>query len=237
MGSTIFHHWFDRVRALPPARRRWFVGGGWALGAAVVFALGVAVGRGLGLPNGPVARLRALTARNAELQARVQSLQQQQRTASTALAALRTSMSARDAELQALKREQAQYSRLIGIDGHSGLAVHSLALSAVKGTDAWNFVVTLVNTAENAEVARGTLTVAVEGVRAGKLATLKWQALAGPRAGNGLPFAFKFFQQVTGSLVLPRDFVPNRVVVTLAPLDGAPVSRSLPWDVTPSPAS
>lgn len=236
MASTIFHHWLDRVRALPPARRRWIGAGAWGSIALAVFVLGALAGRGLGLPNGPVARARALAAQNAELKAHLQSLEQQQRTASTALAALRTSMAARDAELQSLQREQAVYSRLIGIDGaHSGLGVHGVALSAVRGTDAWNFVVTLVNAAENGDVARGTLTLAVEGVRAGKLATLQWPTLAGTHAGAGLPFAFKFFQQVSGSLVLPKGFVPNRVVVTLSPTGGPPVSRSLPWEAAARP--
>jgi hypothetical protein len=238
MASTIFHHWFDRVRAQPPARRRWLAGGAIGLVLAAVFVLGVMAGRGLGLPNGPVARAKALSAANAALQARVQGLEQQRRTSSTALDALRASMSARDAELQTLKREQALYSRLIGADGaHSGLGVHGLAVSAVKGTDAWNFVATLVNTAENADVARGTLTLAVEGVSAGKLATLKWQTLAGARAGDGLPFAFKFFQQVTGALVLPAGFVPNRVVVTLTPRNGPAVSRSLSWQAAVGPSA
>ncbi len=236
MASTIFHHWLDRLRAQPPARRRWVVGGACGLVVVAVFVLGVLAGRGLGLPNGLVARVRVLAAQNTSLRTRVQGLEQQQRTASTALAALRTSMGARDAELQALKRDQALYARLSGIEGaHSGLGVHNLTLSPVRGTEAWNFVVTLVNTAENADVARGTLSLAVEGVRTGRLVTLKWQALAGRRPADGLPFAFKFFQQVTGSLVLPAGFVPNRVVVTLVPRGGAAVSRSLPWGPAVAP--
>jgi hypothetical protein len=107
--------------------------------------------------------------------------------------------------------------------------VHGIAVTQVPGTDAWNFVTTLVNTAENADAARGTLTLAVEGVRGGKLATLDWADLAGPGAKDGVPFAFKFFQQVRGSFVLPNGFVPNRVVITLRPKGGASVTRRLDW--------
>ncbi len=233
MASTIFHHWLDQYHALPPARQRWIRRGAWTLCVVVVFLLGIAVGRGLGFPNGLEARARRLTAQNAALQNQLQGLQQQQQTTSTALAALKQSLAARDSELQKLKQEQAFYSKLIGIDSdRSGLGVHGIAVTQVSGTDAWNFVATLVNTAENADAARGTLTLAVEGVRGGKLATLGWSDLAGPGAHDGVPFAFKFFQQVRGSFVLPKGFVPNRVVVTLRPKGGASVTRKLDWSET-----
>ena len=230
MASTIFHHWLDQYRALPPQRQRWIRRGAWTLGAVAVFVLGIAAGRGLGFPNGLEARARRLTAQNASLQDQLQSLQQQQQTTSTALAALKQSLGARDSELQKLKQEQAFYSKLIGIDSdRSGLGVHGIAVTQVPGTDAWNFVTTLVNTAKNADAARGTLTLAVEGVRGGKLATLNWADLAGPGAKDGVPFAFKFFQQVRGSFVLPKGFVPNRVAITLQPKGGASVTRRLDW--------
>lgn len=230
MASTIFHHWLDQYRALPPQRQRWMRGAFWTLCVAAVFVLGVAVGRGFGLPNGLEARARRLTGQNTALQDQVQSLQQQQQTTSTALDALKQSLAARDDELQKLKQEQAFYSKLIGIDSdRSGLGVHGIAVTRVPGTDAWNFVATLINTAENADAARGTLTLAIEGVRGGKLATLNWAELAGPAARDGVPFAFKFFQQVRGSFVLPKGFVPNRVVVTLNPKGGAAIIRKLDW--------
>ena len=230
MTSTIFHHWLDRFYALPKSRQRWIRGALSALGIAVVFALGVAAGRGLGFPNGLQARARRLATQNAALADQIQGLQQQQQTDSTTLAALKQSLAGRDSELQKLKQEQTFYAKLIGLDGdRSGLGVHSLALTPVTGTDAWNFVATLVNTAENADMARGTLTLAVEGVREGQLVTLSWSNLAGANATDGVPFAFKFFQQVRGSFMLPKGFVPNRVAITLHPEGAAAISRKLDW--------
>lgn len=231
MASTIFHHWLDQFHALPKARQRWIRGTLWGLGIAVIFLAGIAVGRGLGFPNGLEARAHRLAARNAALQSQIQDLQQQQQTASTALAALRTSLASRDDEVQKLKQEQAFYAKLIGIDGdRSGLGVHSIALIPVTGTNAWNFVVTLVNTAENADPARGKLTLEVEGVRGGKLTTVGWSNLAGTSAKDGVPFAFKFFQQLRGSFMLPKDFVPNRVTITLHPQGGSTITRKLDWN-------
>ncbi|MGH8215012.1 MAG: DUF6776 family protein [Rhodanobacteraceae bacterium] len=192
--------------------------------------LGFTASRVVGVPGDLRARTHQMAARNASLQDQLQGLQQQQKTTSTALSALRASLASRDAELQKLKQEQAFYTRLIGIDGdRSGLGVHSLALSPVAGTHAWNFVATLVNTAENADAARGTLTLDLEGVRDGKLATVGWASLAAPGAKDGVPFAFKFFQQVRGSFMLPAGFVPNRVTITLHPHGGSAVTRRLEW--------
>jgi hypothetical protein len=198
---------------------------------ALIFVLGVLFGRGVGFPNGLTARVRRLADRNAELESQNQSLKQQQQTASTAMNALKQAMASRDAELQALKQEQAFYARLIGIDGdRSGLGVHSIVLTRVGSTDAWNFTVTLVNTAENADTARGNLTVAVEGVQGGKLTTLDWARLSGSGGNGGVPFAFKFFQQLQGSLALPAGFIPNRIAVTLHPEAGSPITRKLDWN-------
>ena len=230
MASTIFHHWLDQYKALPQRRQRWVNLGLALVAAALIFVLGVLFGRGVGFPNGLQARVHRLTDRNAELESQNQSLRQQQQTANTAMTALKRAMASRDAELQTLKQEQAFYAKLIGIDGdRSGLGVHSIVLKPVENTNAWNFTVTLVNTAENADTARGNLTVAVEGVQGGKLTTLDWTHLSGSGGKGGIPFAFKFFQQLQGSLALPKGFVPNRVAVTLHPEGGPAVTRELDW--------
>lgn len=230
MASTIFHHWLDQFHALPKTPRRWVFGVAGVLAFAVIFGLGALFGRGVGFPNGLEARAHRLAARNAELESQNQSLVQQQQTANTTVTALKQAMASRDVEMQTLKQEQAFYAKLIGIDGsRSGLGVHSIALAPVKNTNAWNFTVTLVNTAENADSARGKLTVAVEGVQNGKLTTLDWAHLSGSGGKDGVPFAFKFFQQVQGSLALPKGFVPNRIAVTLQPDGGSGVTRKLDW--------
>ena len=231
MASTIFHHWLDQYKALSDKRWRQAGAGFAVLAVAVVFALGVLFGRGVGFPNGLEARAHRLAAENAELASQNQSLAQQQQTASTTIASLKQAMASRDAEMQTLRQEQAFYAKLIGIDGdRSGLGVHSIALLPVAHTNAWNFTVTLVNTAENADPARGNLTVAVEGVQGGKLATLDWASLSNAKGKTGIPFAFKFFQQLQGSLALPKGFVPNRIAVTLHPDGGSDVTRKLDWN-------
>lgn len=230
MASTIFHHWWDQYRALPERRRRWFAGAVVALAVVILLALGVLLGRGFGFSNGLKTEAQRLAARNVELAGQNQSLLQQQQTANATVAALKKTLTNRDAELARLKQEQAFYAKLIGGDGsRTGLGVNGIAVSEVKRTNAWNFTATLVNTAENADVARGTLSLAIEGVASGKLVTLDWAQVAGAAGKQGLPFAFKFFQQLQGSFVLPHGFVPNRLTVTLQPEGGAAIARQLDW--------
>lgn len=231
MASTIFHHWWDQYRALPVRRRRWGTAGGVALAVVILLALGVLLGRGLGFSNGLKTEAQHLAARNVELAGQNQSLVQQQQTATATIAGLKQTLANRDAELAKLKQEQAFYARLIGGDGtRTGLGVNGIALREVKHTHAWNFTATLVNTAENADVARGTLRLAIEGVANGKLVTLDWAQIAGAAGKQGLPFAFKFFQQLQGSFVLPHGFVPNRLTVTLQPTGGAAIAHQLDWN-------
>ncbi|MDE2257242.1 MAG: hypothetical protein KGK05_05705, partial [Xanthomonadaceae bacterium] len=59
----------------------------------------------------------------------------------------------------------------------------------------------------------GRVRLSVDGIRAGKLATLAWTDLAPNQDASGLPFSFKYFQQVGGTVMLPAGFAPNRVHV------------------------
>lgn len=230
MGSTIFHHWLDQYRALPQRRRRTIDGLGVLLAAGAVFALGAWLGQGIGLPGSGAHRAALLARQNARLAQQVQGLQQQVRTAQAAQATLKQGLASRDTELETLKQQQMFYAKLIGLDGdRSGLGVHDIRFVPVAGTQAWNFVVTLVNTAQDADAARGELHLSVEGIAGGKLVTLGWSHLAGAHASGGVAFAFRFFQQVRGSIMLPKGFKPNRVTVTLVPVGGAPVVRTLDW--------
>ncbi|MER3547150.1 MAG: hypothetical protein C4338_05910, partial [Rhodanobacteraceae bacterium] len=130
-----------------------------------------------------------------------------------------------------LRAEQAFYTKLLGAAAQPGaLSVNNVTLTPVAHTRAWNFTVTLTHSAEGAKEIRGNLSLAIDGVRADKLATLDWPALAGVNVGAGLPFDFKYFQQVQGTLMLPADFTPNRVRVTLQPQGGAAITRTLAWN-------
>jgi hypothetical protein len=61
------------------------------------------------------------------------------------------------------------------------------------------------------QLASGHARVSVTGIQAGKLVTLGWGEVAPNQDSDGLAFAFKYFQQLKGALMLPAGFTPNRI--------------------------
>jgi hypothetical protein len=221
----------SRWHALLPHRRRLLGIVGALLLAAVLFGAGVLTGRLSGSSHGAAARAAELAQSNDELQNRLAILQRDRQVSQIADRVLQKDLADRDEKIRSLRAEQTFYAKLVGAAAQPGaLSVNNMTLTPLAKTHAWNFTVTLTHSAEAAKEIQGTLSLAIEGVRADKLATLDWPALAGANAGEGLPFDFKYFQQVQGTLMLPADFTPNRVRVTLQPQGGATVTRTLAWD-------
>jgi len=138
----------------------------------------------------------------------------------------------RQEEIAGLRADLAFYSRLT--DGHSkpeGLSVHGIHLKAGASAHVYNFTVTLTQTLKSGEVSSGHVRVGVSGVRAGKLVTLGWGEVAPNQDTAGLPFSFKYFQQVAGTLMLPDDFTPNRILVEAgAGSDNGRAEQEFAWN-------
>lgn len=176
-------------------------------------------------------------ANTAAAQHEVQTLRQQlailrrdRQVTRVATDALRRTLSDRGAEIESLRADLAFYTRLIGGDEQApGLSVAALTLSPVAGTRGYTFNLTLLQTARDSSPVHGQMTLALEGVQGGRAARCDWAQLADARQRDGLPFAFKYFQQVHGMLVLPPGFVPVRIHVTLKPAGGVALTRDLAW--------
>jgi hypothetical protein len=78
-------------------------------------------------------------------------------------------------------------------------------------------------------VLKGSLTLAVEGIQGSKVATLEGPALGQAAPSQGLPFSFKYFQQVQGSFTLPAGFKPTRLRVIANAEGDEPVTSTIPW--------
>ncbi len=231
-----FNRWSARWRALPPRRRAVFAALIGVFAAPLLFGGGFLLGRASMSSRSAAARAADLALRNEDLQNQLAILQRDRQVSLIADRLLQKDLADRDEKIRSLRAEQAFYSKLVGAAAQPGaLSVNNVTLTPVPKTHAWNFTVTLTHSAEGAKEIQGSLSVAIDGVRADKLATLDWPALAGANAGGGLPFDFKYFQQVQGTLMLPADFTPNRVRVTLQPQGAAAVTRTLAWsEVTQS---
>jgi hypothetical protein len=151
--------------------------------------------------------------------------------ASAANGELQQNLRDRQEEIAGLRTDLAFYSRLT--DGHSrpeGLNVHGIHLKPGASAHVYNFIVTLTQTLKSGEVSNGHVRVSVSGVRAGKLITLGWGDVAPNADAAGLTFSFKYFQQVSGSLMLPEDFTPNRILVDAAGSEAGRVDQEFAWN-------
>lgn len=142
---------------------------------------------------------------------------------------LQGTLAERDEEIAGLRADVAFYERFVGATAQRrGLAVHELKVQP-QTDQAWHFTVTLTQNLNRGAVNAGRLLVSVEGTRHGKLQRLGWSDLRQQAGAPGLPYSFKYFQQVEGDLVLPPDFQPMRVAVRLTPQSGAAVEQSFTW--------
>ena len=190
----------------------------WPLIVLVVLAWFASIGAALLLTQqtaGLVDRAELNRARKEQdaLLQRIAVLERSEQVARAAYGDLQQNLKDRQEEISALRADLAFYSRLTNGGKLEALNVHGVHLQAAASPRVYNFSITLTQTLKSGQIASGRMRVSVNGVRDGKLVTLNWADLAPNQDGTGLPFAFKYFQQITGTLMLPDKFTPNRIRV------------------------
>lgn len=169
---------------------------------------------------------------NPEIEAsksRIVVLERSEQVAKAALAELQTTLRDREEEIAGVRADLAFYGRLVGGAKREGIAVHALTLKPVNGSRAWNFDVTLTQNFRRGSETRGRLLLALSGVSDGKLVTLNWADLGQPSGSAGIDYAFKYFQQVSGTIMLPEGFEPNRVRA-IAEGEGGRADQEFSWN-------
>lgn len=128
---------------------------------------------------------------------------------------IQTVLAEKDEQIAGLKADLSFYELLVGSSGRRhGLAVHNAEFEALSD-GAWQYTVTLTQNINRGGITTGNLFLAVEGVRNGKLESFDWQALTQNQQPAGQKFSFRYFQQLQGNVMLPNDFKPMRVKVTV----------------------
>jgi cell division protein FtsB len=211
-----------------------------------VLLVGVIVALAVGAWKGVVPRisdrheLRTLTAENEDLKQQVANIQRSQQVNDIATKALRETISQRDEEISGLRADLSFYSRLVGGDAQrEGLKVQEVSLQSVPHSQAaWNLAISLTQNIKRDDDTNGTTTISVEGLRNNKVVQLDWSTLGDAAEKNGIPFKFRYFQQLHTTIALPSDFRPTRLHVTVQPENGDPVSRTVAWsDALSSPVT
>ncbi len=174
----------------------------------------------------------ALSARSDKLSQDVSTLRRSDQISREANRDLERTLAERDEEIAGLRADIAFYERFVGATGQRrGLSVHDLDMQLQSG-DAWHFVATLTQNLNRGAVNTGRVTLLVEGTRNDRLEKLSWSGLRKQPNAPGVGYSFKYFQQVEGEILLPKDFTPLRVTVRLIPAGGSAVEQSFPWPET-----
>lgn len=148
----------------------------------------------------------------------------------TANESLQGTLRAQEEEIAGLRSDIAFFQRLMdGKSGRKGLAVHDLAVRAIEGGRGYNLRATLTQNLRKGEVTRGTASISIEGLRAGKIVSLDWDSLSGRDPANLPEFSFKYFQQLDSSFVLPDGFTPNRIRLVVQSEQGDKSEQSFAW--------
>ncbi|MBB3226395.1 hypothetical protein FHW69_000985 [Luteibacter sp. Sphag1AF] len=212
-------------------RTRLLLAGAWATSLLVACLITWALTAHTPALSSHRGQIAKLTARNDELLQQLANVQRSGQVSDIATKELKRNLAERDEEISGLRTDLAFYSRLVGGGAQrEGLQIQDTRVSAVTGTPrAWNIVLTLTQNARRGDDIKGKATLAIEGIRGDKVVTLEGSALGETGQGDGLAFSFKYFQQVHGSFVLPADFKPTRLRITVTADGSTPVTRSLAW--------
>ncbi|NUR23578.1 DUF6776 family protein [Frateuria sp.] len=211
-------------------RRRLWLGAAW-LASLLLTALMVGM---LAWRTTPAAvdrrEAKQLAAENESLKQQVANLRRAQQVTDIATRSLRGTLAEREEEINGLRADLGFYSRLVGGNAQrEGLKVQEVQLRPVGGSHAWNLALSLTQNAKRGSDVSGTVTLSVEGVRADKVVALDWSALGDAAQKDGLPFRFRYFQQLHATFMLPADFKPTRLRIHVRSEDDDGVDRTVAW--------
>ncbi len=164
-----------------------------------------------------------------DLRQQVATLRRSDQISRNANLELQSTLADREEEISGLRADVDFYERLVGSTGQrQGLRVHEARFQPEAG-GAWHYTVTLTQNLNRGAISKGQMRLVVDGVRAGKLMTVKWDDLQQQANAPGKPFSFRYFQQIEDNVMLPPGFAPQRVRVSLSG-SGSPVEQSFPWN-------
>ncbi len=170
-----------------------------------------------------------------ELRQQVATLKRSDQISRNANIELQSTLAEREEEVSGLRADVDFYERLVGSTGQrQGLRVHEAKFTPESG-GTWHYTVTLTQNLNRGAISKGSMRFAVEGVRNGKLSTIKWDELLQKSGAPAKPFSFRYFQQLEDSVMLPPGFTPQRVRVSLN-ASGNAVEQSFAWQGPKPPA-
>lgn len=120
-------------------------------------------------------------------------------------------------EMLELKEEVAFYRGIVApMETASGLSIPSLQVTEIGEAGVYRFKLVFTQMKSNQKIVKGYAKVVFEGVKNGTQVQLSLKEVSGG-ALNRIKLRFKYFQNNEGEIVLPKGFLPSRVLVELVP--------------------
>ena len=177
------------------------------------------------------ARLQAQTTQINQLEQDAATLRRSDQVSRDALDQVQKNLAERDEEIAGLRADVTFYERLVGGSAQrKGLSVHSLRFSS-EADGVSHFDLTLTQTIKKAGTSRGGVTMSIEGVQDSALRAMSWAELRQQSGDAPIPFEFRYFQRLQGSVMLPEGFRPHRVKLSLR-RDNGVIEQTIPWEDT-----
>lgn len=183
--------------------------------------------------EGADSKRNALRDRYSEARQRLLQLERAQVIDQQALRQARQTISSLETTIAALRADLTFYRNIMAPSESSrGLQVDSLKLEPTRGDDEYRFKLVMIQVGDNESYISGSATVNIMGERDGKEILIPLRDVSGDLSDQNIRLRYRYFQNIEGTLSLPRNFQPYEVQV-VAKSEGAKatvVERSYDWN-------
>lgn len=129
------------------------------------------------------------------------------------------------ATIDQLKKDVSFYQSIMSpSESIRGLQIHNLELQKTMDAKRFGYKVVLAQFADNKNSISGEISIHVVGMRAGSKETIPLRDISEEQKSLSTKFKFKYFQDITGELILPDDFEVESIQV-VAQADGKKASK------------
>ncbi|QQD25144.1 hypothetical protein GJQ55_11995 [Venatoribacter cucullus] len=136
------------------------------------------------------------------------------------------------AQISTLEEEVSFYKGIMAPSSNDrGLRVSKIDIAALENVGSFRYSIMLTQVADNSSYISGLAAVNFVGLRNGERVILPLRDLDSSVTDLGVKFRFRYFQEISGELQLPEQFVPEQVQVVLQSTGGKAqrVEQTIDW--------
>ena len=138
-------------------------------------------------------------------------------------------------ELYQVKKQLGFYEKVMAPEkGANGLVIDKVKITASQSLNHYNFQITLVQQQLKKRYAKGYVDIVVTGSFANKPKQLALSDIS-TATKKSLSFSFKYFQVISGGIILPNDFIAEKIQVSAILTKSKwqkyqKLNKTLPWN-------